>query len=354
MDYVELGSSGLRVSRLGLGTTNFGTTIGYGDAAGVIDAFIDRGGNLVDTANIYGRSPGGSANSDGAGASEMLLGKLMAGRRRSIVLATKGYQSMKVPVREGGVGLSRTNLIRSVNESLKRLQTDSIDLYQCHAWDPYTPVEETLLTLDDLVSSGKIRHVGVSNWDGWHVVKASLMTRSQDLAPIIADQIWYNLADRGAEHSIVPACRDSGVGVIAWGALAQGFLSGRYKQGARNAAPGTKLAQMKAAESAAWGRLATAQNRELLGTLDRIGKDQRTSIAAVAIRALLDLGGCDVVLVGGSAASHYKAALDSADLMLGESAVEELRVVSRPAERYPTDFYALFTRRESPYYGGLR
>ena len=126
---------------------------------------------------------------------------------------------MEDEVRPSSVGLSRTYLTKEIENSLNRLNTDYIDLYQCHAWDFYTPLEETLRVLDDFVRAGKIRYIGVSNWDGWHVMKASTIARFTNLTAPISNQIWYNLADRGAEHSIIPACRDAKVSTIAWGWL---------------------------------------------------------------------------------------------------------------------------------------
>ena len=241
MPTTRLGNSEMEVSRLGLGTIPFGTVLDEGEASRVLDRFETAGGNLIDTANIYGGGLRGT-HEKLAGTSERTVGRILKGRRDRFVIATKGYWTMHHPVRPGGVGLSRRNLTAQLEASLSRLNIETIDLYQCHAWDFYTPVEETVAALNEFVRAGKIRYAGVSNWHGWGVAKANTFARLSELAPIVSNQVWYNLADRVAENEIVPACRDQQVSVITWGALAQGFLTGAYRRGDRGPEPGSGIA----------------------------------------------------------------------------------------------------------------
>ena len=255
MEYCTLGRSGLEVSRIGLGTIPFGTGVDEDTCRRIVDLYQDVGGNLIDTSNIYGGGLRGS-NTEWAGTSERTVGNVLKGRRDRFVLATKGFWLTADKVTPDSVGLSRTYLTRNIEASLRRLKTDYIDLYQCHAWDFYTPMAETLRVLDDFVRAGKIRHVGVSNWFGWGVVKANAIARRCGLSPVVANQIWYSLADRTAEHSVIPACRDQGVSIISWGVLAQGFLTGRYRRGAVGPAPGSSQSVMEDCESSSWKNLA--------------------------------------------------------------------------------------------------
>ena len=227
MQYHQLGGSGLQVARIGLGCIPFGSTIDEEASRLMVDRYLDASGNYLDTANVYGGGMRGSHERD-AGTSERTVGAVVAGRRNRFVIGTKGAWTMTDQVRPNGFGLSRTYLTRAIDASLRRLGSDYIDLYQCHVWDPYTPIEETMRVLDDAVRAGKIRYVGVSNWGGWQVVKANMHAHRYGLTPIVSNQIWYNLADRTAEFALIPACRDQDVSIMVWGAYAQGFLTGRY------------------------------------------------------------------------------------------------------------------------------
>ena len=209
MEYHHLGKSGLEVSRVGLGTIPYGTGLDEETARTIADRFSDAGGNYLDTANSYGGGMRGS-HAESAGTSERTVGKIIKGRRDRFVVGTKGAWLMEDDMQPNAFGLSRTYLSTQIEASLRRLDTDYIDLYQCHVQDPYTPVEETMRVLDDFVRAGKVRYVGVSNWGGWQVVKANMHARQFNLTPIVSNQVWYNLADRVAEFAIVPACRDQG------------------------------------------------------------------------------------------------------------------------------------------------
>jgi aryl-alcohol dehydrogenase-like predicted oxidoreductase len=353
MEYCHLGNSGLQVSRIGLGAIPFGTTLDKKTSQRIVDMYYDAGGNLLDTANLYGGGLRGT-NTDMAGTSERMVGKVVKGRRDRFVIETKGYWLMEDEVRPNSVGLSRTYLATQIEASLRRLNTDYIDLYQCHVWDFYTPVEETMRVLDDFVRAGKIRYIGVSNWDGWHVVKANTYARFEGLTPLVSNQIWYNLADRVAENAIIPACRDQSVSIIVWGALAQGFLTGRYRRGAKEPAPDSRFELMEDVESSSWKNLAVERNWATLDALDRIAKGHGKTIANVATRWLLQAGTCDVTLVGVSRLEQFSDLLETLSFQLSDEEVSELREVSEPPRPYPNNFLDLFCRRESEFYGGLR
>jgi aryl-alcohol dehydrogenase-like predicted oxidoreductase len=354
VEYCNLGKSGLEVSRLGLGGVFFGTGMDEVESQRTFDAFFDAGGTFIDTANVYGG--GMRATNEKAGTSERTIGKITKGKRDRLVIGTKGYWLMEREPTPNSVGLSRTYLAKNIEGSLRRLNTDYIDLYQCHVWDFYTPIEETMRVLDDHVRAGKIRYVGVSNWDGWHVVKANAYVKSANLTPIVSNQIYYNIVDRVPENSLIPACRDQSVSIISWGAMAQGFLSGEYKRGARGPVKGSRLSgdQMKEGESTSWEYLATEKNWTILEHLRHLAAEHASIIPNVARRWLLQSGFCDVVLIGGESFQQYENALGITKFRLSEEEVEQLGGISKPQPVYPTNLYRHFCHRESKFWGGLR
>ena len=228
MDTKPLGRSGLRVSVVGLGCNNFGQRCDQAQTRAVVAKALDLGVTLFDTADVYG----------GGGVSEEYLGKALESRRGEVVLATKfGMPMGEGPLRRGG---SRRWMMQAAENSLRRLGTDYIDLYQIHFPDAGTPIEETLRALDDLVRQGKVRYVGCSNFAGWQVVEAAWTARTAGLAQFVSAQNFYNLLERNVERELVPACNAHGLGVLPYVPLASGLLTGKYQRGA--AAPeGTRL-----------------------------------------------------------------------------------------------------------------
>jgi aryl-alcohol dehydrogenase-like predicted oxidoreductase len=316
----------------------FGRTVGTEEAAEILNAYMDAGGNLVDTANIYGGSRDNEANVPGT--TETLVGEITRGRRQRLLLATKGHGSVERDGWPNSTGLSRLYLRRAVEASLRRLATDYIDLYQFHSWDFSTPIEESIGVMDDLIREGKVRYGGVSNWDGWHVVKANVHARHAGLAPLISNQIWYNLADRSAENSIIPACRDVGVGIIVWGALGQGLLSGRYRRGADNhplAVHGIDTRSDRGVTS--WTRLASETTWKTVDALERIAGAHDSTVANVARHWLLADGACDVVLLGPSCLEEMVSDLEGLSLQLTPAEIKELRDLSQPVPTYPVSMY---------------
>ncbi len=234
MNYRRLGRTGLKVSELCLGTMQFGWTADEAAAFQVMDAFVEAGGNFIDTADVYSRWVEGNPG----GVSEQIIGRWLQarGNRGAIVLATKARGRMWPG--PNGEGLSRGHLIRACEDSLRRLGTDFIDLYQTHAFDAEAPIDETLRALDDLVRSGKVRYVGCSNYPAWRLAKALWASDKLGLARYDSLQPHYNLAHRAEfERELKPLCEEEGIGVIPYSPLAAGFLTGKYRPTATCRAP---------------------------------------------------------------------------------------------------------------------
>ena len=218
MIYRRLGRSGLKVSFLALGTDNFANPTPEPESAAIIDAAVDAGINLIDTSNSYA-----------AGESEAIIGRALrtSGRRGDLVIATKVHYPMGPGVNDRGN--SRAHIVRACEDSLRRLQTDHIDLYQTHRPDLDVPLEETLRAFDDLVTSGKVRYIGSTTAPSWHIVESLMTSRLQGYVALVSEQTPYNLLDRRAENEIIPACERHGLGVITWSPLGMGMLAGRYE-----------------------------------------------------------------------------------------------------------------------------
>ena len=219
MRFKTLGNSGLKVSAVGLGCNNFGMKIDQAATDTVVHKALDLGITLFDTADVYGNK----------GGSERMLGHALGARRKEIVLATKFGLAMEDG--EYMKGASRRYILQAVEASLKRLNTDYIDLYQLHFPDPGTPIEETLSALDDLVRAGKVRYIGCSNFAGWQLVEAHYLARDAGLAPFVSAQNHYNLLDRKIELELVPAAQKYGAGILPYFPLASGMLTGKYRRG---------------------------------------------------------------------------------------------------------------------------
>jgi len=220
MEYVRLGASGLKVSRVCLGTMTFGREADEEMSFKLLDRFVEKGGIFIDTADAYS-----------SGASEEIIGRWLKkrGNRQQIVLATKVYGTMGPGPNDGG--LSRLHIQQAVEASLSRLQTDVIDLYQIHRWDPETPVEETLEVLDGLVRAGKVRYIGCSNLMAWHLGKYLHLSGMRGWARFVSVQPIYNALNRGIEMELLPLCADAGLGVVSYNPLAGGMLTGKYRRG---------------------------------------------------------------------------------------------------------------------------
>jgi aryl-alcohol dehydrogenase-like predicted oxidoreductase len=303
MRHRQLGESGLTVSVIGLGGNNFGGRIGLEETRSVVDAAVDCGVTLIDTADIYGNH----------GGSEELLGQVLAGRRERVVLATKFGMDMG----DGTVARgSRSYIRRAVEASLRRLQTDYIDLYQYHAPDGVTPLEETLATLDDLITDGKVRYIGSSNFSGWQIADADWIARTQHQARFVSAQNHYNLLQRGAEHEVIPSCVNRGVGVLPYFPLANGLLTGKYRRG--QAPPrGTRLAG-RASEL-------TDDVFDKMEALERFGAERGRSLLDVAIAGLAAMPGIASVIAGATKPEQVRANAAAGAWELSSDELDKLR-----------------------------
>jgi aryl-alcohol dehydrogenase-like predicted oxidoreductase len=326
MEYRQLGRSGLKVSVLTMGTMTMGGkgpfakvgNVGLAEARRLIDLCIDAGVNLIDTADVYS-----------AGASEEIVGGALGGKRKSgVLIATK----VRFPMGDGpnDRGLSRYHIVNECEASLKRLKTDVIDLYQLHEWDGLTPLEETLSALDMLLSAGKIRYVGCSNYSGWHVMKALAIAERFRLPCFIAQQIHYTLQAREAEYELIPITIDQGLGILVWSPLAGGLLSGKHR---RNQATPQGTRQL-----AGWNEPPIHDEEKLWNIVDVIVETARArgvSGAQVALSWLLGRPGVTSLIIGGRSEAQFKDNLAAADLMLSQEERKRLDDVSAPTLLYP-------------------
>ena len=325
MEYRQLGSSGLRVSALTLGTMTFGGT-GWAQAVGDTDVegakrqigiALDAGVNLIDTADVYSE-----------GRSEEIIGAALAGRRDDVLLATK----VRMPMGSdpNGAGLSRHHIVRSVEASLRRLQTDWIDLYQAHEWDGHTPLEETLDAFDTLVDSGKVRYVGCSNYTGWQLMKALAVADRNGYRRYVSQQIHYSLQARDAEAELVPVSVDQGIGILVWSPLAGGLLSGKYRRD-QPTPEGTR-------RFAGWDEPPVYDEGRLYDTIDvlvEIGDAHGVSAAQVALAWLLGRPAVTSVIVGARTDDQLADNLAAAELALTDEERARLDEVSQQPLHYP-------------------
>ena len=302
----RLGGSGLKVSEVGLGCNNFGMRIDEKETAAVVDAAIDAGITLFDTADIYGGTK-----------SEEFLGKALGKKRNKIVLATKF--GMRVGDNEAKKGGSRRWIMRAVEDSLERLKTDHIDLYQFHQPDPETPIEETLRALDDLVTQGKVLYIGNSNFAGFQIADADWQARIVGRTRFVSAQNQYSLLERRVEHEVLPACERFGLGFLPFFPLASGLLSGKYKRG--EAPPeGTRLA--------AWGpRGAQAlndKNFEKIEKLEAWAGERGHTLLELAFAWLLGHPVVSSVIAGATSPEQVKANAATAEWALTPAEVEDV------------------------------
>jgi aryl-alcohol dehydrogenase-like predicted oxidoreductase len=292
MTYRRLGDSGLVVSVVGIGCNNFGRKLDLDGTREVVDAALGAGINLFDTADIYGTPHG---------ASEQLLGAALKGRRDEVVLATKFGMDMEgLNGRDFGARGGRRYIVRAVEASLRRLETDHIDLYQLHAPDPATPIEETLAALDDLVRSGKVRYLGNSNFSGWQIADADWVARSGDRARFISAQNQYSLLARDVEAEVIPACERFGLGFLPFFPLESGLLTGKYRRGEQPPA-GTRMANER---YASW--LARA-DWDTIEALTAFGAERDRSLLEVAVAGLAAQPGVTSVIAGATTAEQVQA-----------------------------------------------
>lgn len=327
MDYRYLGATGLKVSELCLGAMTFGREADEAASFAMLDAFVDAGGNFIDTANVYT-----------AGAAEEITGRWLEDKPRdAYVVATKVRFAMGTGPND--LGLSRKHILKSVEDSLRRLRTDYIDLYQVHCWDPGTPLEETLSTLDSLVKSGKVRYIGASNYAGWQLQKAVDMARSHNWEPFVCLQPLYNLLDRSLEWELLPVCRNEGLGVIPWSPLRGGWLSGKYHRGMDAPPANTRIeSAQREGWSESWDAYANARTWGVLDALFAVAAESGHSPAQVALNWLLRRPGVTAPIVGARSLAHLEDNLGAAGWALEPEQVQRLEEASCRDLPYPYDF----------------
>ena len=324
MEQRALGRSGLVVSRLALGTMTWGRDTDEDEAAMQLTAFVDAGGTLVDTADIY---------CDGD--SERLLGRLMADvvPRSDLLIATKAVgRTSPGPMGRGG---SRGHLLAALDASLQRLGTDHVDLWQLHTWDETTPLEETLAACDTAVSSGRVRYVGISNFTGWQTAQAVTWQRAwPGRVPVVSTQVEYSLLQRGVEREVVPAAEALGLGVLAWSPLGRGLLTGKYRQGAPDGSRGASPQWQGFIDGL---RSATADR--IVEAVVTAAEGLGTTPLAVALAWVRDRPGVTAPVVGARTAAQLQSSLDAEAVRLPAAIRTALEDVSAPYFGYPERRY---------------
>jgi aryl-alcohol dehydrogenase-like predicted oxidoreductase len=325
MEYRKLGSSGCAVSSLCLGTMTFGTETDEEGAHAQLDRFVAVGGTLVDTADVYSH-----------GVSEEIIGRWFASRpadvTESVVLATKGRFALDDT--PNGSGLSARHLTRALDASLRRLGLDSVDLYQVHAYDPLTPLEETLRTLDGFVRAGKIGYYGLSNFTGWQLTKAVWLARAMNVAEPVTLQPQYSLLAREIEWEIVPAALDAGLGLLPWSPLGGGWLSGKYKRGERPTGD-TRLGDDPNRGMEAYDRRGTERTWNVIDAVQKIAEDLGVTMAEVALAWVTDRPGVTSTILGARTLSQLETNLRATGRHLTEAETAALDAASDP---HPVDY----------------
>ena len=331
MRYRRLGTSDLTVSVLGLGTTGWGAHREFGEvdqrgATRQVGVALDAGINLFDTAETYGN-----------GRCEEVLGEALGSRRDEAVIATKVFFGTSD---DPEVGLSAGHLHRSCEDSLRRLRTDRIDLLQMHGWDGITPLDETLAALDELVSSGKVRAVGVSNWSAWHLMKALAIAEREAWPRFVSQQIYYSLQAREAEHELIPMSLDQGVGILVWSPLAGALLTGKWRRGAP-APRGTR-------RTLGWPDPPIYDEEQLWQTIDvlvEIAEARDVGVPRIALAYLLHKPGVTSLVIGTRTEAQLLENLPASELALDDDEMRRLDEVSAPPLLYPFWWQAKYDDR---------
>jgi aryl-alcohol dehydrogenase-like predicted oxidoreductase len=325
MEYRHLGRTGLQVSTISLGTMGFAGTgwaspIGHIDVEGAkrqIAIARDAGVNLIDTADVYS-----------SGASEEILGQALGSDRDQVLIATKVRGGMGEGPNDGG--LSRHHIVKAAEDSLRRLGTDYIDLYQLHGWDGSTPLEETLGALDDLVRSGKVRYIGASNFSGWHLMKALWASDVKGLERFASQQIYYSLQNRDAENELVPVTLDQGLGILVWSPLAGGLLTGKYRKG-QDAPEGSRRFE-------GWTEPPIYDEERLYDTIEvlvEIAEQHGITATQAGLAWTLAKPGVTSAIVGARTEDQLRDSLGAAEVTLTQADVLRLDEVSATPLQYP-------------------
>ena len=327
--YVTLGRSGLRVSPLCLGAMTFGEDLGWGssveESQEIMDRYLAAGGNFIDTANFYTRSH-----------SEKIIGDHLGrhpSKRDRVVIATK-FSGNLYPGDPNGGGSGRKSVIAACENSLRRLQTDYIDLYWLHNWDAHTPIDETLATLEDLVRQGKVRYIGVSDTPAWKVAQANVMASFRGSPQFIGLQIEYSLLERSVEQELVPMARELGLGITPWSPLKSGLLSGKYTR--RNAG------DIKLDRAAFMAHLLNESTYALIDELETIAKAHDTTVARVSLAWLLLQPGVTSTIIGARRVSQLEDNLKSLEVTLTPTELAHLDALTKPKFGFPQSMEPVF------------
>ena len=311
MEYRNLGSSGLRVSLVGLGCNNFGMRLDLEQTRAVVDRAFDLGITLFDTADMYG----------GRGGSETQLGKILGHRRKDIVLASKFGMAMSDDGTK--IGASRRYIMSAVEDSLRRLKTDWIDLYQLHQPDPLTPLDETMQALDDLVTQGKIRYIGCSNLPSWQVVEAQWISKSMGLNRFVSCQDEYNILNRNVEAELIPAMQKYGCGLLPYFPLASGLLTGKYK---RTEMPeGARLTDMPTFANRIY---LTDENFDIVDNLNKFAHKTGHSILELAFGWMASRPTTASIIAGATKPEQIDANVAAVNWVLSQSEIDEVNKIS--------------------------
>jgi aryl-alcohol dehydrogenase-like predicted oxidoreductase len=326
--YLTLGRSGLRVSPYCLGAMTFGEELGWGtpveESKQIIDRYLELGGNFIDTANLYTKSH-----------SEKILGDHIGrhpARRDRVVLATK-FSGNLYPGDPNGGGSGRKSIVNALEHSLRRLQTDYIDLYWLHNWDKHTPIEETLATLEDLVRAGKVRYIGVSDTPAWKVAEANVTARFRGWSAFIGLQIEYSLLERSVEQELVPMARELGLGITPWSPLASGALSGKYTR--------ANAGKVQASRQFMEGKL-TAKTYDLVDELEGIARSKETTVARVALAWVQAQPGVTSTIIGARTLAQLEDNLRAAEVTLTSDELAKLDALTKPTFGFPQSMEPLF------------
>jgi aryl-alcohol dehydrogenase-like predicted oxidoreductase len=332
----KLGRSGLFISELSLGTMTFGDDGPKGtseqEAIKIINTYLDAGGNHLDTANAYND-----------GHAEEIIANALWGKRDQVILATK----CNFPTEDGlnNLGLSRHNIIRSAEASLKRLKTDYIDIFYMHAQDRYTPIDESLRAFDDLVRSGKVRYIGVSNFQAWRLMRALSVSDAQHLERFVAAQYQYSLVKRDIEYEFIDLFQEEGLGLMPWSPLGGGFLSGKYKRGQKPTEADGRIGTHPDHTEEAWHRRNTDRNWAIIDEMGLIAEAHGKTYAQIALTWCKQKATVASVIIGARTMQQLEDNLGAAHFTLSEEEMKRLNELSKPNELYPYRFLESYSKK---------
>ncbi len=332
MHYYTLGTTGLKVSQLALGTMTFGDDWGWGAEEGaarqLFDSYLEAGGNFIDTADLYTN-----------GSSERMLGQFIkdSSTRDRIILTTKfSYNAESGNPNAGGNG--RKNILRAVEGSLQRLSTDYIDVYMLHTWDQVTPAEEVMRTLDDLVRAGKVRHVALSDAPAWYVAQAQTLAKERHWEPVSTIQLEYSLVERNIEFEYTALAQNLGTSIMVWSPLASGLLSGKYKPSEQGGEGTGRLALLANSGNPVFNKF-TDRNWAIVTELERVAKELDRSMAQVAINWVAHQPAVASVIMGATKLHQLQDNLGALDFEIPTELKQQLDQISRPEATFPYTFF---------------